>query len=95
MTRYRKQDVRRAVESKSGGIRKSRKEVNLRIYLDGKRVLRVTVPKGRGRLHPRTAGKIRDQLKLDPEQFQRLVKCPLTGPGYEQILRDKQAADVI
>lgn len=95
MTRYRRQDVRRAVEGKSGGIRKSRKEVNLRIYLNGKRVGRVTVPKGRGPLHPTTAKKIRDQLKLNPDEFREFVRCPLTGPDYEERLRDLQAKDII
>ncbi len=95
MTRHTKQDVRRAVERKSGGIRKSRKEVNLRLYLDEKRVGRVTVPKGRGPLHPRTAAKIRDQLKLTRDEFLEFVKCDLTGPGYEHRLREKLAEDVI
>lgn len=95
MKRHAKQDVRRAVEAKSGGTRKSTKEDNFRIYVDGKRVGRVTVPKGRGPLHPRTAGRIRDQLKLTPDEFREFVKCPLTGADYELLLRGKVAAGLI
>jgi hypothetical protein len=95
MKRHTKQDVRRAIEAKSGGIRKTAKEENLRIYVDGKRIGRVTVPKGRGALHPRTAGKIRDQLKLTADDFSDFVRCPMTGADYEQLLRDKVGAGLI
>lgn len=91
----RKQEVRRAVDTKCPGEHRSGGEENFPIYIDGKWVSNVTVPLGSGPLLPGTAHSIRKQLKLTTPQFTDFVKCPLRGPAYEQLLREKREAGLI
>jgi hypothetical protein len=51
------------------------------------RVTRVTVPRGRKPLPPKTARSIARQLLLEPEDFAALVSCTLSGADYVILLR--------
>ncbi|MCX7011948.1 MAG: hypothetical protein NTW86_05170 [Candidatus Sumerlaeota bacterium] len=67
----------------------SGKERNGWYELDGRKILRVTMPKGRGPLPTGTANSIRNQVKLTVEEFGDLLQCPLSGTDYEAIVRTK------
>ena len=57
--------------------------------LNGRRVARITIPKGRKEVPPGTYGSMARQLKLSKPQFGDLLACPLKRPGYEAILREQ------
>lgn len=84
------QEVGKSIDEKvrpSGGGR----EDTGWFYLDGKKQLRVTVPRGHGPLAPGTCNKIKRQLHLTNEEFRALVKCPMTSTDYEKLIREKIA----
>jgi hypothetical protein len=83
-------ELTRALEGKIGLHFRTGRERNAWYVLDGKRVLRVTAPKTHpGSVPPGTADQIRKNLKLTTPQFKDLIACPISGPDYEQIIRDK------
>jgi hypothetical protein len=66
-------------------------ERNAWFKIDDKPVLLITAPKiHRGDVPVGTADAIRKQLLLSRDLFDDLVKCPLTGPDYEGLIREKQ-----
>jgi hypothetical protein len=61
-------------------------------YLDGKKILRVTLPNVHGGSRSVSTGflkQVQNQLKLTTSQFVDLVECPLTSKEYEVIVRSK------
>lgn len=86
---FKKREVRRAVEEKLGIQLRSNAELNGWYYLEGQKVLRVTVPKGVSDLPPGTAHQIRKQLWLGTPDFIALVRCPMSGNDYEALIRTK------
>lgn len=56
-------------------------------------VLWTKVPHGRGELKGRLPYYIRQQLKLNEEQFRKLVRCEMKRTEYVQILKDKGIID--
>ena len=60
-------------------------------YHGGKLILKTYRDKGKGELRGRLPDKIRGQLRLDREQFQDLIDCPLGLAEYTEILRNKGA----
>lgn len=57
--------------------------------LDGKKVLRVTITNvhGSDTLSIGIAGKLKNSLKLDREEFLMLYECPMSGRDYEKKIR--------
>lgn len=90
-----KMQVANALKKKLGLRFRSGKEQTGWYELDGKKILRVTVPKGRGDLPSGTANSIREQVYLSKKQFADLVNCPLKGKGFEEIIRQKQKAGIL
>jgi hypothetical protein len=84
-----KQQLTSAVKRKLNLKFREGKERNAWYELDGRKILRVTVPKGHGDLPRGTANAIRNQLKLSMQEYRGLIQCPLTGRDYEQIVRKK------
>ena len=83
-------DLITALEEKVGLDFRQGKERNAKYELDGKVRLRVTAPKKHGAdVLPGTAGAIRRQLALRTTEFLDLVNCPMTGAGFEEVVRDK------
>lgn len=58
--------------------------------LDGLKILRVTMPRGRGFVPPGTVNSIRKQVFLSKDQFGDLINCPLSSQDYEAIIRAKR-----
>lgn len=77
------------LENKLGINFRGGKELNGWYYVEGKKVLRVTVPKGHGgaELRPRTAIRVMNNLKTSKTEFRSLYECPMTGTDFEQKIR--------
>jgi hypothetical protein len=88
----------RALEAKLGLAFGTGKDRNAWYWLDGHKKLRVTLPKvkgGGGSVPKGTAKSIRNQLKLNPQQLQKLLSCPISGADYAEIIREKQAQGLL
>jgi hypothetical protein len=73
----------RAVRQKTGAEFRSGSELNGWIYLDGVKLLRVTLPKVKGTDIDRgTARSIRDQLRLSDADFEGLYDCPFGSAQF-------------
>lgn len=59
------------------------------LFVDGRRILATRRSKGTGKISGLIPHLIRQQMRLNEEQFLDLVNCPLSREGYLQILRDK------
>jgi hypothetical protein len=59
------------------------------LFVDGKRVIATRRSKGSGKIAGTIPHLIRQQMKLNEEQFRDLVNCPLGRAGYLEILRSK------
>ena len=60
-----------------------------RLYQNGKLIIWTRRSMGSGKLDGDIPSFIRQQMKLDEEQFSRLIACPLKLPEYLQILKGK------
>lgn len=60
--------------------------------LGGKKILRITMPNihgGSGSLSTGFIKQIQNNLRLNTNQFEDLVECPLSADEYEKILRER------
>lgn len=80
-------DVKKQCEKKLGIEFRSGGEFNGWFWLDNKKVVRVTIPKGRKPIPPKTYKSMANQLKLAVDEFDDLLECPLTREKYELKLR--------
>lgn len=88
---YKIRDVNRSVESKLHLNLRSGRELNGFYDLDGKKLFRVTLMHEHAGQDYRigTLKKIRESLHLLPEDFDLLVRCPMSGSDYERHIRAK------
>ncbi len=56
---------------------------------NGKKILRVHHSHGKGEIPGKVGDKIRSQLKLNRNDFLKLIGCPLSYDDYVAILREK------
>ena len=84
-----KQEVVASLKNKLFIGFRTTKELNGWFVYNGKKILRVTIPKGRGLLRKGTQASIINQLKLTKEKFSDLIECPLSYEGYIKILKEK------
>lgn len=82
-------DVDRAWE-KLGMEIKDTNDRHALFKVDGKLVLRTKRSFGSGKIDGNIPSFIRQQMKLDNEQFAELLACPLDRPRYVEILRRKK-----
>jgi len=90
----RSSQLTRALEGKLGLDFRSGSERSAWYCLDGKKILRVTIPTvkgGGGTILPGTANSIRNQLSLSRNQLRELAACPMSGTDYETVVRQKMA----
>jgi len=59
-------------------------------YVDGKKLIRFKVPKGRGQITPGYQKEIRNTSRLDRNDFDKLISCPMKGPEYILKIRELQ-----
>jgi len=64
--------------------------------LQGKKILRVTVPKGHsGEVSPKIINKVIGSLRLNREEFRLLYNCPWTSSDYEKKIRNLIAQNML
>lgn len=85
-TSFHTSDVKRCCENKLGIEFRSGKEFNGWFVLRGRKHARITIPKGKKPIPSKTYKAMAIQLKLDVEQFDDLLDCPLTKEAYVKIL---------
>ena len=80
-------DIKKCCESKLDIEFRKAKEFNGWFRLEGIKIARITVPKGKKFVPTKTYKSMASQLKLNVNQFDDLLECPLKKDGYEEILR--------
>jgi len=86
---YNTLDVRHKCENKLGIQFRMSGELNGWYYFKGKKVARITVPSGRKFIPPKTYKSMATQLKLQVEEFDDLLDCPLTKQRYDELLEER------
>lgn len=86
-SQYNTLDVKRVCENKLGIQFRGTKECNGWFEYAGKKIARVTIPKGRKPIPPKTYKKMADQLNMAIQDFDALLDCPLSVNDYLNILR--------
>lgn len=81
-------EVHDAIRNKTDVEPRPSKELNSWIWRNGRKITRVTVPKGRDTLRKGTENSIRKQLLLGKPQFRDFVSCKMTATGYGRHLDD-------
>jgi hypothetical protein len=81
-------DVKKCCENKLGIHFKKGGELNGWYKLSDKKIARITIPKGKKPIPPKTYKSMAAQLKLNVDQFDSLLDCILTGNDYKHIIRD-------
>lgn len=69
---------------------KDTKDRHALFYVDGKLILRTKRSFGAGKLEGNIPSFIRQQMKLNEDQFGDLIACPLDRNGYIEILKKKR-----
>lgn len=82
-------DVKKRCENKLGIEFRDGHEFNGWFIFADKKVARITVPKGRKDIPPKTYQSMARQLKLTTMQFDDLLECPLDRNSYEAILKER------
>lgn len=90
--KYTTMRVKTVCENKLGITFKGKrsKECNGWFVHAGKKISRVTVPKGRKPIPQKTYKKMAEQLILSVEDFDDLLACPLSLDDYRAILSKKK-----
>ncbi|HEY3347580.1 MAG TPA: hypothetical protein VGK71_08165 [Nitrospirota bacterium] len=88
MSVYKKQDVEGAIIRKCKTEFRDGSERNAWYEYNGIKILRVTIPKGRGDITPGTLSSIKNQLKLTREEFDKFIKCTFTATDFEEKMRN-------
>ncbi|MFH0802014.1 MAG: hypothetical protein V2A78_06465 [bacterium] len=88
---YDKHTLVNRIEDKFNNHLKKRvgKEFQFYYELEGKVILRTTVPKGRGDISPGTLSRIKNQLCMDRDFFDGFYDCHKKAKDYEKLLREK------
>lgn len=86
-SKFHTNDVKSKCESKLKIKHRKGKELNGWFVLDGKKTARITIPKGRKPIPPKTYKSMALQLKLTTAEFDNLLECPLTLRDYKEILK--------
>jgi len=89
---YKEKDIRKQILNKikprKGQTKRSKHEKGY-IYLEEKLVAKVKIPNGHQRIMKNSKSQyIASDLKLNADQFNDMVDCPMTGPQYYEILKD-------
>ena len=60
------------------------------VYIDGKLEAKVKIPNSHNRIMKESKSQyIANALKLEDEEFNSLIDCPLTGPRYYDLLKNR------
>jgi hypothetical protein len=70
------------------------KDTNYSLYYEGTFILWTKLSQGEGDISGKIPHKIRSQMKLCPQQFQKALDCPFGYDDYIQKLKDKKLIPV-
>ena len=87
--KYHTLDIKKCCETKLGIQFRSGNEFNGWFVLNGLKAARITIPKGRKPVPPKTYSSMAGQLKLSTKEFDQLLLCPLTYEDYIGLLYDR------
>lgn len=90
MRKWKKNKVKSSLENKLLINFATGKELNGWFYYKERKILRVTIPKGRDELKIGTQNSIRNKLRLSANDFDDLINCPLRLEDYIDILKEKK-----
>ena len=90
MRKWKKNKVKSSLENKLLINFASGKELNGWFYYKDRKILRVTILKGRDELKIGTQNSIRNKLRLSSRDFDDLINCPLRLEDYIDILKEKK-----
>lgn len=79
--------VKTVCENKLGIDFRDGKELNGWFKLGNKKIARITVPKGKKPIPPKTYSSMANQLKLTIDEFDDLLACPLKYDKYVNIIK--------
>jgi hypothetical protein len=89
LTGYKTRKVASCLSEKLGISFRDGKELVGWYVLDGRKQLRVQIPKGHtGDVSTGYMRQIVNNLRLDREEFRLLYECPMKGSDYEKKIRD-------
>ena len=88
-TDFNTQQAKTICENKLGIVFRCHKECNGWFEHNGRKIARVTIPKGRKPIPPKTYKSMALQLKLSTDQMDSLLACPLTLENYLEILAEQ------
>ncbi len=91
-TQYNTFHIKKCCEQKLNISFRSSGEFNGWFVLDNKKIARITVPKGRKFVPPKTYKAMARQLKLSVKQFDDLLDCSLTYNEYVSIIKQYLAS---
>ncbi len=93
---YRTTDIRNAFEKmkadksqkdKTGFIISGKKHINARFYYKGEWIMRTAFSKGRSEIRTGTLNAIRNNLKMNREEFIQFADCPMTIDDLIEIFK--------
>ncbi|MBI5605409.1 MAG: hypothetical protein HY879_18910 [Deltaproteobacteria bacterium] len=87
-SRFNTQEVKICCQKKLHITFREGGELNGWFKLENKKIARITVPKGRKPISPKTYKSMAMHLKLTVERFDSLLECTLNQQDYEEILKN-------
>lgn len=83
---YNTSDIKGVCERKLDVVFRPGGEFNGWVFVGGKKTSRVTIPKGKKQIPPKTYKSMASQLRLSVDDFDRLLDCPLKRDEYDIIV---------
>lgn len=87
--KYHTQRVKTVCENKLEINFRSGGEFNGWFYLNDKKIARITIPKGKKPIPPKTYKSMASQLKLEVEEFDFLLDCSLKLEDYINLMENR------
>jgi hypothetical protein len=87
-TQFNKDRVYNALKNKLNINFKPGRELKGWYYLDGIKTLQFRVQRGRGSLSKGFQKQIEQTSRLSNNDFERLILCPMTGPKFDNLMRE-------
>lgn len=88
-SKYNSHDVKVTCENKLNIEFRSTKEFTGWYIFNSNKVARITIPKGKKFLPPKTYKSLAIQLKLSVSEFDDFLDCPLDKENYDIILKER------
>lgn len=88
-TKYNSQEIRKVCENKLEINFQARKHFKGWYKLNGVKTTKIIVPKGKKFIPKGTYKSMAEQLKLEIQEFDELLKCPLSHEEYKRIIKDR------